>query len=60
MTVRELFEWASDHDLLDIPISLCVDTDEEGAVITNDITVTDYHDGEITLEGPLTGTASYE
>ena len=33
---------------------------EKGAVITNDITVTDYHDGEITLEGPLTGTASYE
>lgn len=59
MTVRELFEWASDHDLLDTPISLCVDTDE-GAVITSKITVTDYHDGEITLEGPGWTGISYE
>lgn len=49
MTVRELFEWASEHDLLDAPISLYVDTDE-GSVVTNTITVTDYNDGEITLE----------
>lgn len=59
MTVRELFQWASDHDLLDIPISLWVDTDE-GAVVTSNITVTDYHDGEITLEGPGWAGFPYE
>lgn len=46
MTVRELFEWASDHDLLDAPISLYIYTDE-GTAITKDITITDYNDGEI-------------
>lgn len=59
MTIRELFKWASDHDLLDVPLCLWVDSDE-GAIFTNNITVTDYHDGEITLEGPGWAGTPYE
>ena len=49
ITPTEFFKWACEHGLQDAPISLMIDTDD-GAYVTSDITITDYHDGEITLE----------